>query len=152
MNKFFSHSRPIVAICVLVLASVWLTVPRDICLTQALLDSGCNCTPTVVVEGPSCCTDSSHETSGNSKGCTGGAKTTDSGHVCNCLYVSSVLAKLSGAERLQSVAPAFDVVAVLPVVSVIQSQDFLARGAARAEVNLALNDLRVYRDNCVLLI
>ncbi len=153
MKRAFRHIRSLLALVLLIVAGVWLAVPRDICLTKALVESGCSCMAAdAFADGCPCCASSkaarSLPCSGHSEG---EAPADESGHSSNCLLVSSELSKTNASERVQPDAPTLDVVAVLPVGTVlpILAATYTVYAPAR---NLALNHSSSYRDNCVYLI
>lgn len=155
MNKVFRHIAPVIALVLAVLAGAWLTLPRDVCLSKTVANSGCVCA--VAADGTPDCTCCSEKSARGKISCcesdaeTNAPENTPVEHSSFCFSVSSDLSLVTNPERAPDVAPLLNVVALLPLplIDTVDSRwDLLT-----AERHVPLVDLtESYRKNCVFLI
>ena len=153
MKRTFRRMQSCVAALLLLIAGIWLGVPRDICLTKAFVDADCSCILETAVEpGCGCCESAK---AGRTLPCGDAETAGKSGplkHSSKCIMVSSELAKVTGAERVvDHVVPNLDVLCVLPFHSELLTDGINALRIERNQHFSLCTDTFI-RNSCVLLI
>jgi len=141
LRPYFS----LVAVVLVTLAGAWLAVPRDICLTKLVGNSGCDCVAEINTSSDcSCC--ATVEVS-KSEG-----QNSDSNHAPGCFSISSQDIKLISPDRSHDAVAMDQAVAVIPISELLV--DSLVQNASSIwQTGIFLScGQKAYRNNCVFLI
>ncbi len=155
MKRSLRHILPMLSFAVALFAGAWLVLPHDVCLTKILVTQGCVCLPAShAVIDCDCCghTITACDTAGGDNDAQfaqdNGAG--DSPHP-GCFSISSSFYKVTGPERAPDAALITNLVALLPVLPIIENNTGATCFLDEVEISNSCKTA-LYRDNCVFLI
>ncbi len=150
MKRNIRHILPLLSLFVALFAGAWLVVPHDVCLTKLLVSQGCVClTTSSSMADCNCCSQGGTDNIIDSGDAHEGTGTS---HNPGCFSISSDFSKITSPERTLDAALIVNLVAVLPLLPVVKTKSQTTARALDVADNDGLNQVGLYRDNCVFLI